>query len=203
MRKLLLVLTLSLSMSVLTGCGLGDIKQKVENKIKDTVVTSLASEMGIDPELAKSLTENISMGQIKQLAEAFTSGNYEEVANIVSTIDFSQIEGLESIDPTVLENLQECVTEENITEAMNFLEDAATSVEDIDVDKVISKLEEKGFNLEELDVESLSEAEPMINSMFDTFVQQYRDTGVEISDEQVSELKEKFIQELNKHSSSN
>ena len=182
MKKLIVLFLLS---SVcLTGCSMSNVKQKLETKAKDVISTKISEETGIPVDTIKSITNQVSLNDVKAIGESFTSGNYEEIASYLGNIDFSQIEGLEELSPETLETVTSFIGDIDFSKVSEQLENMDTEAINEQVSEYYKKLQESG-----VDVSKLSE-------YIETYAEQYQKDN-NLTDEQMSEIKEQIKAKLN------
>lgn len=204
MKKILVVLLFSL---ILTGCNFKQVKESVEVKLKSTLADTVSNEFGIPKEVVMKYADSLSLDDIKNLISALNNEDYAAVEQIIADSGLGDIDGLADV-----------ITEENITETVDFLNEVKTTVEEIDLNKIyednseiISKFKELGVDIESLDLQtslykylpkekSLLEdkdvlIDSMLNAAVDSYIKEYREKNL-ISDEEANKLAEKYKETL-------
>ena len=85
MRKRILILLFALSSS-LVGCGSKELESKIGNAIKDKVVESVSSELGISEETIDTVIDSIPMEEIKQMVEEVDEEDIKKAAEGISNL---------------------------------------------------------------------------------------------------------------------
>lgn len=177
------VLLILMSSMFMTGCSLDDVKAKIENKVKDTVASTIAQEMGLPEELVRSITDQVSLEDVKIIGQAFQEGDYEKMMSYLGEVDFSQIEGLDSIDPSMMDSVTNFIGDvdiESLTETLGDTEDINAYV-----GQLYQQLEESGVDMSEM------------SNYIETYAKQYQEE-YNLTDEQMQEMKEQIKEALNK-----